>query len=103
MSVSTPRAVSFADVEAAADTIRGSVIATPTLPAQTLSEIAGAELWVKFENQQFTGSFKERGARNFLAHLPPEDRAPAWSRRRPGIMRRASPITRDCWVSRRRS
>ena len=50
------------------------MIATPTLPARTLSEIAGADLWVKFENQQFTGSFKERGARNFLAHLPSEAR-----------------------------
>src|SRR5438128_1723907 len=67
--------VSYADVEAAAGTIRGSVIATPTLPTRTLSEIVGADLWVKFENQQFTGSFKERGARNFLAHLSSEDRA----------------------------
>lgn len=55
--------------------IRGSVIATPTLPARTLSDIAGADLWVKFENQQFTGSFKERGARNFLARLSSEARA----------------------------
>jgi len=67
--------VTFADVEAAAATIRHSVIETPTLPSRTLSEIAGADLWVKFENQQFTGSFKERGARNFLAHLPAEARA----------------------------
>jgi threonine dehydratase len=67
--------VTFADVEAAAGTIRGSVIETPTLPSRTLSEIARADLWIKFENQQFTGSFKERGARNFLAHLPSEARA----------------------------
>jgi len=66
--------VTFADVEAAAATIRHSVIETPTLRSRTLSEIAGADLWVKFENQQFTGSFKERGARNFLAHLPAEAR-----------------------------
>ena len=62
--------VNFSDVEEAAGTIRGSVITTPTSPARTLSEITGADLFVKFENQQFTGSFKERGARNFLAHLP---------------------------------
>ena len=66
--------VSFADVESAARTIHGTVVATPTLPARTLSEITGAELWVKFENQQFTGSFKERGARNFLAALSADDR-----------------------------
>src|SRR6476659_771198 len=41
----------------------------------TRSEITGAELWVKYENQQFTGSFKERGACNFLAHLDKESRA----------------------------
>jgi threonine dehydratase len=69
-----PPSVTFADVQAAAETIRGSVIETPTSAARTLSEITGAELWVKFENQQFTGSFKERGARNFLASLTTEDR-----------------------------
>jgi threonine dehydratase len=69
------RSVTFAQILDAADTIRGSVVATPTLHAQTLSEITGADLWVKFENQQFTGSFKERGARNFLAHLSAEARA----------------------------
>src|SRR5207244_6578899 len=52
-----------------------SVIATPTLPTRTLSEIVGADLWVKFENQQFTGSFKERGARHFVARLSSEARA----------------------------
>ena len=67
--------MNLADVQAAADTIRGSVVVTPTLSARTLSEITGADLWVKYENQQFTGSFKERGARNFLAHLPADARA----------------------------
>jgi threonine dehydratase len=67
--------VKLTDVEAAADTIRGSVTVTPLVPAQTLSEITSVDLRVKFENQQFTGSFKERGARNFLAHLDPDERA----------------------------
>jgi threonine dehydratase len=67
--------VTLADVQEAAATIRGAVIATPTVHARTLSEITGAELWVKLENQQFTASFKERGARNFLEHLAPTDRA----------------------------
>jgi len=67
--------VTFADVKLAADAIRGAVIETPTLAARTLSEIAGADLWVKYENQQFTGSFKERGARNFLGRLDSGARA----------------------------
>ncbi len=66
--------MTLADVQAAAETVAGSVIVTPTSPARTLSEMTGANLWVKFENLQFTGSFKERGARNFLAHLPPAER-----------------------------
>jgi threonine dehydratase len=37
--------------------------------------MTGVDLWLKFENLQFTGSFKERGARNFLAHLAPDQRA----------------------------
>lgn len=67
--------VTFADVQHAADTIQGAVLTTPTAPARTLSEITGSNLWLKFENLQFTGSFKERGARNFLAHLSPDARS----------------------------
>ena len=67
--------VTLADVEAAAEAIRGFVVATPTLAARTLSEIVGADLRVKYENQQFTSSFKERGARNFLGGLDAEARA----------------------------
>ncbi len=66
--------VDVADVQAAADVIAGSVVATPTSHSRTLSEMTGADLWVKFENLQFTGSFKERGARNFLAHMSPDER-----------------------------
>jgi threonine dehydratase len=43
--------------------------------SRTLSEITGAEVWLKFENLQFTASFKERGACNFLLQLTPEERA----------------------------
>jgi threonine dehydratase len=67
--------VNLGDIQAAADTIRDSVVVTPTVPARTLSAIVGTDLWIKYENQQFTGSFKERGARNFLAHLPPDAHA----------------------------
>jgi threonine dehydratase len=66
--------VTLPDVRAAADTLGDAVVRTPFTHARTLSEIAGSELWLKFENLQFTGSFKERGARNFLAHLSPTAR-----------------------------
>src|SRR5688500_8601050 len=67
MSVSLP--VSLGDVEAAAVVLAGAVLRTPLAPSRTLSEIAGVDLSIKFENLQFTASFKERGARNRLHHL----------------------------------
>ncbi len=67
--------VTLDDVRTAAETIRGAVRVTPTAHSETLSSITGARVWLKFENLQFTGAFKERGARNFLAHLPANSRA----------------------------
>ena len=67
--------VSLSDVEAAADRLRGHVIDTPFLLSETLSELTGAELWLKFENLQFTGSFKQRGALNKLLSLTFDERA----------------------------
>ena len=64
-----PFPVSLADIEAAASTIAGAVEATPARYSHTLSAIAGAEIFVKFENLQFTASFKERGALNKLLSL----------------------------------
>ena len=61
--------VTAENVEAAASTIRGSIVETPCLHSRTLSEVTGAAIWIKFENLQFTGSFKERGALNKLASL----------------------------------
>jgi threonine dehydratase len=49
-------------VRQVADVIRGAVVATPCLHSRTLSAVTGAETWLKFENLQFTGSFKDRGA-----------------------------------------
>ena len=69
----------------------------------TLSEITGADVWLKFENLQFTASFKERGALNFLSHSPTPTRAAASWPRRPATTRRASPTTPTCSASRRRS
>src|SRR6476469_5392804 len=63
------------DIRAAADRIAGSVIRTPFLQSRTLSEIIGAEVWLKFENLQFTAAYKERGALNKLLQLTPEERA----------------------------
>ncbi len=57
------------DVRAAAQRIAGAVVRTPTLYSQTLSKITGAEIWLKFENLQFTASYKERGALNAMLLL----------------------------------
>lgn len=69
------QAVDLAAIEAAARTIAGQVVETPFRHSRTLSEITGAELWLKFENQQYTASFKERGALNKLASLTKAERA----------------------------
>jgi threonine dehydratase len=58
--------VSLADIEAAAGRIKGAVVRTPTTHSRTLSELTGANLFLKFENLQFTASYKERGALNKL-------------------------------------
>jgi len=67
--------IDLADVRAAADAIHGAVERTPFLHSRTLSEIAGCELFLKFENLQFTASFKERGALHKLLSLAPAERA----------------------------
>ena len=64
-----------ADVRAAAERLRGHVLDTPCLPSRTLGELAGCEVFLKFENHQFTASFKERGALNKIAQLTPEEQA----------------------------
>jgi len=63
------------DIRAAAARIEGAVIRTPMLVSRTLSEVIGAEVWLKFENLQFTAAYKERGALNKLLQLSPEERA----------------------------
>jgi threonine dehydratase len=61
--------VSFHDVQAAWRRIRSHVLDTPLLESRTLSKIYGCQIWLKFENLQFTASFKERGALNKLLRL----------------------------------
>jgi threonine dehydratase len=65
----------IADIRAAEERIKGAVIRTPMLVSRTLSEIIGAEVWLKFENLQFTAAYKERGALNKLLQLSPEERS----------------------------
>ncbi|HEX2830172.1 MAG TPA: threonine ammonia-lyase [Burkholderiales bacterium] len=61
--------VTLQDVQSAAELLRGHVVDTPCLRSRTLSELTGAQVWIKFENLQFTASFKERGALAKLATL----------------------------------
>lgn len=63
------------DIRAAAKRIEGAVVRTPMLKSRTLSEVIGAEVWLKFENLQFTSAYKERGALNKLLQLTEEERA----------------------------
>ena len=70
----TPADLTIEDVRAAAARIKGSVVKTPMMHSITLSEITGAEVWLKFENQQFTAAYKERGALNALLQLSEEQR-----------------------------
>ena len=66
--------VTLMDVRAAAERIYGAVERTPSHWSRTLSKIAGCDVHLKFENLQFTASFKERGALNKLLSLSPAER-----------------------------
>jgi threonine dehydratase len=67
--------LTLADIEAAASAIAGQIERTPLRYSRTLSEITGAQVYIKFENLQFTASFKERGALNKLLSLSNSERA----------------------------
>ncbi len=70
----TQAKLTLAEIHAAADRIAGAVVRTPTMYSQTLSKITGANIWLKFENLQFTAAYKERGALNALLQLSAEQR-----------------------------
>lgn len=70
----TRTTVTLDDIHAAAARIAGQVVRTPLRFAPHLSALTGAEVWVKLENQQYTSSFKERGALNTLLQLDPAHR-----------------------------
>ena len=67
--------VTIADIRAARERIKGSIQRTPTMISQTLSQLTGATVYLKFENHQFTAAYKERGALNRLLLLDDAARA----------------------------
>lgn len=71
----TAPAIGLAEVRAAAARIEGSVIRTPTLFSDAVSRATGARVWLKLDNLQATGAFKERGAANRIALLSERERA----------------------------
>lgn len=66
--------LTLSDIQAAAARLQGQVLRTPCVESRTLSELTGARVFLKFENLQFTASFKERGACNKLAQLTESER-----------------------------
>jgi len=66
--------IQIADIRAAAERLQGQVLNTPCVESRTISKILGAQVFLKFENLQFTASFKERGACNKLAQLSADER-----------------------------
>jgi threonine dehydratase len=73
--MTTAPTITVADIQAAAARIAGQITRTPCRHSETLSAIAGCDIWLKFENLQFTASFKERGALNTLLSLTEAERA----------------------------
>ena len=68
-----PGMITLQDIQAAASRLQGQVLDTPCVESKTLSQIVGAQVFLKFENLQFTASFKERGACNKLTLLTPAE------------------------------
>ena len=64
----------FQDIEQAAGRLSGHLLETPCVESRTLSQITGAQIFLKFENLQYTASFKERGACNKLSQLTSQER-----------------------------
>jgi len=66
--------VTLADVQAALGRIRDRIYLSPCARSETLSRLTGTDAWLKLENLQMTGAYKERGALNKLLLMPPADR-----------------------------
>ena len=95
--------VTLEDIRAAQRLIEGRVSRTPFNRARTLSDITGAEVFLKFENFQFTASFKERGALEQALRSPTEEGMRGVIAMSAGNHAQASPITRRSWAFRRPS
>jgi threonine dehydratase len=67
--------VTIADIRTAAGAIEGAIANTKFEKSRTLSDMTGAEVWLKFENLQFTAAYKERGALNKLLSLTSVEKA----------------------------
>jgi threonine dehydratase len=72
--VAAPSPITLADVRAAAARIEGAILRTPTLPSHAVSQATGAKVFLKLDNLQATGAFKERGAANRIALLTARER-----------------------------
>lgn len=68
-------AVTFKDIEKAREVLKGNVVRTPLIRADKLSDMTGADIYVKFENLQVTSSFKDRGAYNKMSSLTDAEKA----------------------------
>ena len=66
--------IGLADIQAAAERIKGRVLRTPFLYSDSVSRATGAEVYLKLDNLQATGAFKERGAANRLSMLTEDER-----------------------------
>jgi len=74
LSHSGKKMLELTDIQHAAERLQGHLLLTPFVASRTLSDIVGAQIFLKFENLQFTASFKERGACNKLAQLTAQER-----------------------------
>lgn len=66
--------LSLTDIQEAAQRLHGHLLDTPCVESKTLSQLTGAQIYLKFENLQYTASFKERGACNKLSQLTDAER-----------------------------
>jgi threonine dehydratase len=75
MKTNSKLSVGLADIVAVRERLRGSIYYSPCPHSQMLSALTGQQIYLKLENLQMTGSFKERGALNRIAMLTPEQAA----------------------------
>ena len=87
--------ITLADIEAARDRIAGGVYLSPCVESIPLSQLTGAHIYCKLDYLQRTGSFKERGARNALLLLTPEQKQARGDRRLCGQSRARHRLSRQ--------